>query len=113
MLFCTVPGPVIKFRGAFPNVPHGYSGSAAGSLNAAVLNHCRPVLRYSGAPVKLGLNVPPVPHATLSCDPANTGVNGIPVANVKLPETENPSRTCAPLPVVAQCLSCPNGSSYT
>src|SRR6185503_8421596 len=66
ILFCTVPGPVIKFRGAFPNVPHGYSGSGAGSLNAEVLNHCRPELNCSGAPVKLGLKVPPVPHATLS-----------------------------------------------
>jgi hypothetical protein len=44
MLFCTVPGPSMKFRGALPNVPQGKRTLGAGSLNAARLNHCLPVL---------------------------------------------------------------------
>src|SRR5579863_8239452 len=113
IVFCTVPGPMMKLRGALPNTPHGNCEFGAGSLKAAGLNHCRPVLRFRGVPVRFGRNVPPVPHATLVSAAAYTGVSGCPLANVNVPETENPSIRCAPVPLVSQRLSCPNGSSYT
>src|ERR1700739_3318247 len=114
ILFSTVPGPMMKLRGVLPNTLHGYGepGEIEGSINAAGLNHCRPVLRFNGVPVRFGRNVPPVPHAKLSCDAGNTGVSGVPLANVKLPETENPSRMCEPVPVVTQRLSWPKANSY-
>jgi hypothetical protein len=41
----------------------------------------------------------------------NSARASVPVAKVKLPETENPSRMCEPFAVVTQNLSLPKGSS--
>src|SRR6185369_15097241 len=59
-----------------------------------------------------GRNVPAVPRATSATAAAKLGVSGVPVAKMKLPDTESPSKMWELVPVVSQVLSLPKGSSY-
>src|ERR1700741_3840554 len=83
-LFVTFPGPAMKLRGALPNVPHGNCALVAGTENAAGLNHCfrLPPPWVTDAPDKFALNVPAVPHPTLSTSAAYEGESGSPEAKV-------------------------------
>ena len=69
------------------------------------MNHCfsDPPPAVTDVPgTRFGRSVPAVPQVTLDLCGVVAGVSQLPVAKVKLPETEKPSRMWMATPVVAQ-----------